>query len=107
MLLQVKRIVDHRTKEFCFLDHLKLFPVNFQMQIIIPTFEDVMHFLGRNKQRIRFRNIYGEFIALKPSIELYEIVIDSFIKEMYIRRLVAQIHVISIHGDDRILDSMQ
>ena len=65
-----------------------------------------MLLLGRNKHRICFGNIQGEFIAIQPIVQLYEIVIKSFIKNI-IRRLVAQTRVTSIHGDDRILDSMR
>ena len=45
------------TKVFCFLDHYELIVANFQIQIIISTFADIVHLLGGNKHGIYFSNI--------------------------------------------------
>ena len=42
MFLPVKRVVDLHTKVFRFLDYFELIVANFQIQVFISTFEDIM-----------------------------------------------------------------
>ena len=46
MFLPVKRVVDLHTKVFCFLDYFELIVANFQIQVFISTFEDIMLLLS-------------------------------------------------------------
>ena len=66
-----------------------------------------MLLLSCYKHTIRFRNMWGEFVAFQSSIQLNEIVIYSIIKVVYVRSLVAQTRFISIDGYCRVLNSMQ
>ena len=99
MFLPVKRVVELNTKVFCFLDYFELIVANFQIQIFISTFEDIVLLLAGNKHGICFCNISGEFVALKPNVQLFETVINGLVQFIYIRRLVAQTCVINIHGN--------
>ena len=54
MFLPVKRVVDLNTKVFCFLDYFELIVANFQIQVFISTFEDIMLLLGGDKHGICF-----------------------------------------------------
>ena len=63
--------------------------MNFQIEIFISTFEDIVLLLGGNKHGVCFCNIQGEFVALKPNVQLFEIVINGLVQLIYTRRLVA------------------
>ena len=42
MFLPVKSVIDLHTKVFCFLDYFKLIFANFQIQVFMSTFEDIV-----------------------------------------------------------------
>ena len=91
------------TKVFCLFDYFKIGVANFQIQVFILTFETVLFLLGGDKHGMSFRNIQGKVVALQPTIQLFEVAINSLIQPSQMVRLVAQTGVISIHGHGRIL----
>ena len=54
-----------------------------------------MLFHSGNKHGDFFRDILGEFVALKQSVQLFEIVVNGLVQLIYIRKLITQTCVIS------------
>ena len=54
MFLPVKKVVDLHTKVFWFLNYFELIIANFQIQVSISTFEDIVLLLGGNKHETFF-----------------------------------------------------
>ena len=65
-----------------------------------------MFLLSTNKHGMGFCNVQGKFVALKPSVEFPEVVVNSLIQPGQIVGLVVQTGIISIHGNVRFLDSL-
>ncbi len=64
-----------------------------------------MFLLGCNKHLLGSSNIQGKFIALKPGVHFFQIIVYSPIQLSHAWCLVAETGVVSIHGHIGAFDS--